>query len=341
MAHPSPRMHYCLARVVCLWLASVKWAQVVEASFASEQLETMYCGELNCYELLDVPRNSTTTEIKKAYRRLAVKLHPDRNPDVKAGEVFRRIAKAYNVLNTREIREAYDYYLDHPDDLYALYYGIRAVYPQKTNPLAVVVLTLAFISMAQYMNSRYQHQRIIRVIKNTQQFQKAVQQELENEFGSKLKKLTDEEQTSSKARAEEVVLSRVQLNDGEEIAPPMHWTEILFVRTCLLPYTLSILAKEQAVWFWRFSLMRDEYGECEKTYLTKKKAELTDVKWKALSDAEKKGLLEKQLWIPENYECYRKDKAEEEREKLMSNTRYRQWKRWKKKNPDTSYMMDD
>eukprot|EP00922_Rhytidocystis_sp_ex-Travisia-forbesii_P018533 GHVS01027518.1.p1 GENE.GHVS01027518.1~~GHVS01027518.1.p1 ORF type:complete len:319 (+),score=38.53 GHVS01027518.1:69-1025(+) len=310
------RLSFGMCLLICL-----KWAQTACASFASEQLETLYCGDQNCYELLDAQRNSTTSEIKKAYRRLAVKLHPDRNPEKDAEEVFRRVAKAYNVLSTREIREAYDYYLDHPDDLYALYYGIRAVYPQKTNPLSVVVLTLAFISIAQYMNSRYQNQRIIRVIQNTPQFQKAVQQELETEFGAKFKKMKEEELGTARTRTEKLVLSRVQVNDGEEIAPPVGWQELLIVRTCLLPYTLLILAKEQAIWTWRFTILGDDYGDAQKVYLTKKKAEMTDSKWKGLCDADKNSLLAKELWVQGNFECYRKEKAEEEREKLLNSTK--------------------
>ena len=38
------------------------------------------------YKLLDLPRNATEAEIKKAYRRLAMKFHPDRNPDDPAAE---------------------------------------------------------------------------------------------------------------------------------------------------------------------------------------------------------------------------------------------------------------
>ena len=61
------------------------------------------------YELLAVPRNASEAEIKKAYRRLAMKYHPDRNPDDKtAEEKFKEAKEAYDVLSDPRKRAAYD-----------------------------------------------------------------------------------------------------------------------------------------------------------------------------------------------------------------------------------------
>lgn len=61
------------------------------------------------YEVLGVARNANQDEIKKAYRRLAMKLHPDRNPDdEKAAEGFKEASEAYEVLSNEEQRAAYD-----------------------------------------------------------------------------------------------------------------------------------------------------------------------------------------------------------------------------------------
>lgn len=61
------------------------------------------------YELLEVSRNASDAEIKKAYRRLAMKYHPDRNPgDTSAEEKFKEIQKAYNILSDKQKRAAYD-----------------------------------------------------------------------------------------------------------------------------------------------------------------------------------------------------------------------------------------
>lgn len=61
------------------------------------------------YDLLEIPVTADENEIKKAYRRLAVKYHPDKNPgDKTAEEKFKKIAQAYDVLSDPEKRKLYD-----------------------------------------------------------------------------------------------------------------------------------------------------------------------------------------------------------------------------------------
>src|SRR5690349_9615554 len=61
------------------------------------------------YKVIGVPASATQEEIKKTYRKLAAKHHPDKNPnDPKAAERFKEISEAYQVLGDADKRKQYD-----------------------------------------------------------------------------------------------------------------------------------------------------------------------------------------------------------------------------------------
>lgn len=64
---------------------------------------------MDYYKILGVKRNDDIKEIKKAYHKLAVKYHPDKNPgDKNAEEVFKDISEAYEILSDPQKRQNYD-----------------------------------------------------------------------------------------------------------------------------------------------------------------------------------------------------------------------------------------
>lgn len=62
----------------------------------------------NLYDILEIPQTATDEEIKKSYRKLAVKYHPDKNPEADATQKFQDISLAYEILSDPEKRRKYD-----------------------------------------------------------------------------------------------------------------------------------------------------------------------------------------------------------------------------------------
>ena len=76
------------------------------------QMHKGNCNNNEYYELLNIDKNASDNDIKKSYRKLAMKWHPDKNPDnlKEASSKFKKITEAYSVLSDPEKRKLYDKY---------------------------------------------------------------------------------------------------------------------------------------------------------------------------------------------------------------------------------------
>ena len=140
-----------------------------EREWSPPPYQDLYCGDMNCYDLLGVTRDSDTREITKAYRRLALKWHPDRYQDhaqkQEAQKMFMKIAAGYEVLKDEESRKDYDYMMDHPEETYGNYYRYyrRRLAPQIDLRLVLVSL-VTVMSLVQYYSAWYNHTETIKYL---------------------------------------------------------------------------------------------------------------------------------------------------------------------------------
>uniref|UniRef100_A0A0B6YQ10 J domain-containing protein n=1 Tax=Arion vulgaris TaxID=1028688 RepID=A0A0B6YQ10_9EUPU len=156
-------------RLVCL----IIWSCCMFTAHAF--IEGLYCGVDNCYDVLDVSRESTKSEITKAYRKLAKKWHPDMHKKKEdketASQMFLKIANAYEILRDEEQRNDYNYMLDNPDEYYSHYYRYykRRVTP-KVDVRVVIAVALTVISLVQYYGAWNNYQTALSYLCKDQKY---------------------------------------------------------------------------------------------------------------------------------------------------------------------------
>lgn len=101
------------------YFLDVEWEELLEkekklgkkgsTSMTSTDCEERPVKDRAYYDLLGVSTNATDVELKKAYRKMALKFHPDKNPDdPEAAQKFQQLSQAYNVLSNEQLRANYD-----------------------------------------------------------------------------------------------------------------------------------------------------------------------------------------------------------------------------------------
>lgn len=261
----------------------------------------IYCDEDDCYDLLGVSQSANSSEIKKAYYKLSLQHHPDKNPDPESRKVFVKIANAYEILKDEATREQYDYAILHPEEVFyntARYY--HAYYGHKTDSRAVLLGLLAIVSAFQYLNQWTRYTQAINMVKKTPAYKNKLKAlELERTGGITSKRKGHKQMEK---KVEENLSSELELQIQGADKPSL-WN-LLAVQFVLLPYALGKILFWNLCWFWRYQIKKASYTWNDACYLTRSYLKVPLEAWQNIDEQVKNDLVLKRLWIKSNMESY-------------------------------------
>lgn len=145
--------------VVFVYISLGFTIRYANSSWSSEELSLYDLVEAvnsNFYELFGISKDASTAEVKKAYRRLSLEWHPDRNDAPDATAKFRQIVSIYEILKSAELRAKYDNVLEYglPDWRQPIYYyrKMRKLSWYEAILVLIIVSTIAhyFMMWASY-----------------------------------------------------------------------------------------------------------------------------------------------------------------------------------------------
>ncbi|XP_035619324.2 dnaJ homolog subfamily C member 25 [Oncorhynchus keta] len=320
---------------------------------ATALIEGLYCGTEICYDVLGVPRDAVKSDIGRAYRQLARKYHPDRFSSL-TGETresahrhFLLIATAYETLKDEDSRRDYDYMLDHPEEYYSHYYTYyRRRLAPKVDVRIVILVTVVAISIFQYYSWWASYTEAINYLSTVPKY-RIQATEIAKQLGllNKTKEKGKNRRSKEEIREQEEEVIRDIIKNKIDIKGGYQKPEILDILLCqivLFPYCLCAYVVWYCKWIYRFTICREEYGDEEKLYIIRRNMKMSQSQFDSLEAEQRDTLLERQLWIKDNYEVYKEEQEEEMKMKMALDPRWKRYRRWmKNEGPGRLTFIDD
>lgn len=334
-------MHYLSVISVIYFLSLI-------SSLNGQLLEGIYCGKDNCYDVLDVTREASKSEIARSYRKLAKKYHPDlqqgKEAKLIAEENFKIIANAYEILKDDESRTDYDYMLDNPNEYYAHYYRYyrRRVAP-KVDVRLVVGVTISIISLIQYYSAWQRYESAIKYFASVPKYRnRAVDIAREENLLPGEKKSKGKTKIKQTKELEDVI--RKIIEDKMDIkgayAKPSI-TDILWIQLAICPYTLGKYIYWYSSWILKHDILKHPFNDEEKLYLIRKNLKMGQHQFNSLEDDKIDEFLHNQLWIKEKFNAWQAREEENMKKQLAESSKYKQYRRYIKNHGISRMTFDD
>ncbi|XP_030824740.1 dnaJ homolog subfamily C member 25 isoform X2 [Camarhynchus parvulus] len=268
--------------------------------------DRLYCGRRVCYEVLGVSRQASKAEIARAYRQLARQYHPDRYRGEPAGGEGSGVQAAHEKFLL--IAAAYET---------LKFFSWWSSYNEAINYLA---------SVPKY---RIQATEIAR------------QQGLLNKTKEKGKNRRSKEEIREEEEEiiKDIIKNKIDIKGGYQ-KPKIY--DILLFQILLAPFYWCKYIVWYCWWIYCFTIKGQEYGVEEKLYIIRRYMKMSQSQFDSLEDHQKETFLERQLWIRENYEVYKREQEEELKKKMAMDPRWKRYRRWmKNEGPGRLTFIDD
>uniref|UniRef100_A0A8C8DIY4 DnaJ (Hsp40) homolog, subfamily C, member 25 n=1 Tax=Oryzias sinensis TaxID=183150 RepID=A0A8C8DIY4_9TELE len=250
-------------------------------------------------------------------------------------------------LQDEDSRRDYDYMLDHPEEYYQHYYAYyRRRLTPKVDVRVVILVTICAISIFQYYSWHSSYNEAINYLMTVPKYriqatEIAKQQGLFNRPKEKGKNRRSKEEIREQEEEviRDIIKNKIEIKGGYQ---EPNLTDILLCQIVLFPYYLTSYLVWYVSWVYRFTICREEYGDQEKLYLIRRNMKMSQSQFDSLEESSRQTFLEKQLWIKERFQAYKRDQEEEMKVKMATDPRMKRYRRWmKNEGPGRLTFMDD
>lgn len=223
----------------------------------------------------------------------------------------------------------------------------------KVDVRLVLIVTITVISIIQYYSLWQRYDSAIKYFMTVPKYRfKAM------EIAAEQQRLEDATHSSGKngKPKSRIKTSKVELREEQErkirqiieekmdikgaYAKPKI-TDVLWIQLIILPYTITKYIYWYVSWVWRFSILRQPYGEEEKFYLIRKYMKVGQYQFDGLEEHEKNNYLKLELWIRENFDEWKAEQEEELKAKLAESARHKSYRRYMKNHGPSRMTFED
>ena len=231
----------------CLLLLLLHPAEAAGKRSQKAELD-LYCERDNCYDVLEVEKTATKSEIKRSFRQISKTHHPDKkSKDPESPIIFAAAANAYEVLSNVETRKAYDYYVLHPEEHMTNQFAYYAQAAQKISIAPVLIMLIGVLTIFKYLANRFTYDSAVTNWKAGDNVKVRARKEALRVLGTPKKSQgrSGHKKEAIRNAMETWMNSQIEGGKIQEFPSKPDWRTLLAVQLIKSPYTMF----QKCVWY--------------------------------------------------------------------------------------------